>query len=967
MNRLLLLVLAFFSCTLTKAQLLSWSPLFPTENDSILITVDGSKGNQGLFNYTPTGDVYVYVGVITNLSSNAGDWRHIPFAWASPPIAAQTINLGNNKWAYSIKPSLRSYFGLTDPSEIIQKIAILFRNGNGNTKQANKDGSDMFIPVYGPSLAVRIDQPFTQPKYNPIPEPQNDTIGSIIFISANSNKAATLSLYQNGSLISGPSVNVKNISTSYKVTSIGNQQFVVVASDGVSTKRDTLNVFVAPPSSPTADLPLGVRDGINYESGDTTAILVLRAPGKNLVTVIGDFNNWTESANYVLNKTTDGKFFWIKLHLLTPGIEYAYQYKVDNSLKIADPYTEKILDPDNDPFINSSTYPNLKSYPTGKTSGIVSILQTAPPAYNWNITNYARPDKKGLVIYELLLRDFIANHDWKTLRDSLNYFRGLGINAIEIMPLNEFEGNDSWGYNPDFYLAPDKYYGPKNTLKEFIDSCHRSGIAVIMDIALNHSFGSSPMVQLYFDQQNIRPASNNPWFNPVTKHAFNVGYDMNHESPDTKYFVSRVLENWLQQYKVDGFRFDLAKGFTQKQTCDASGNNCDIGAFGAYDLSRVKIWKGYYDTVQIKSVGAYAILEHFADNSEEKELSDYGMLLWGNMSFNYAQASLGYSTPDPNGNAPDFTYGIYSNRGWTKPLLVSYMESHDEERIMYKNVQYGNSSGNYNVKEIKTGLKRIELDAAFFYTIPGPKMLWQFGELGYDYSINTCTDGTISNHCRLSDKPIRWDYYKEESRRHVHDAFASLIQLRFHPLYQGVFISGTTNSSLKSVVKWLTLSSSGDTSDLVVVGNFDVNPQTAAVVFPTAGTWYDYFNNQPIAVTAGSKNIPLQPGEYRLYLNRNLKGITLPSTTWSGNSLEARIFPNPVKDFFTLELKVAVASNFTVDMYNSIGQFIGGVYRGQLPTGINPLSVHSPTTIRGNYYLKIAAGTTAKTIKLTIQ
>ena len=57
------------------------------------------------------------------------------------------------------------------------------------------------------------------------------------------------------------------------------------------------------------------------------------------------------------------------------------------------------------------------------------------------------------------------------------------------MPFNEFEGNDSWGYNPDFYFAPDKYYGPKNTLKEFIDSCHSKGIAVIMDIALNHSFG----------------------------------------------------------------------------------------------------------------------------------------------------------------------------------------------------------------------------------------------------------------------------------------------------------------------------------------------------------------------------------------------------------------------------------------------------------------------------------------------
>ena len=61
------------------------------------------------------------------------------------------------------------------------------------------------------------------------------------------------------------------------------------------------------------------------------------------------------------------------------------------------------------------------------------------------------------------------------------------------MPFNEFEGNNSWGYNPDFFLAPDKYYGTKNSLKEFIDSCHSKGIAVIMDIALNHATGLMPV------------------------------------------------------------------------------------------------------------------------------------------------------------------------------------------------------------------------------------------------------------------------------------------------------------------------------------------------------------------------------------------------------------------------------------------------------------------------------------------
>ena len=347
----------------------------------------------------------------------------------------------------------------------------------------------------------------------------------------------------------------------------------------------------------------------------------------------------------------------------------------------------------------------------------------------------------------MLVRDFVANHDWNTLRDTLNYFKKLGVNAVEIMPFNEFEGNNSWGYNPDFYFAPDKYYGPKNTLKQFIDSCHKRGIAVVMDIALNHSFGLSPMVQLYWDAANNRPAANNPWFNPVPKHAFNVGYDMNHESLATRYFVSRVVDHWLNDYKVDGFRFDLSKGFTQTQTCDNNGANCNVNAFGAYDATRIAIWKRYYDTLQLKAPGSYAILEHFADNTEEIELSNYGMLLWGNMSYNYQQAAMGYNTDW------DFSGGIYTVRNWTQPNLVTYMESHDEERLMYKNVQFGNSSGTYNVKDVNTALKRIEMCGAFLFTIPGPKMFWQFGELGYDYAINTCTNGSINDSCRLTPSP----------------------------------------------------------------------------------------------------------------------------------------------------------------------------------------------------------------------
>ncbi len=857
------LLLLFFTLP-GFSQLLSWTPDFIQESTTpIVITADATRGNHGLLNYTPTTDVYVHTGVITNFSASSSDWKHVKFNqnFNQPNPALQATYLGNNKWQFTITGGLRAYYGLTDPTEVIQKIAILFRNGAGTVKQANADGSDMYIPVNTSALATRFTVPFIQPTYTPTPETITKNIGDNIAMTAVANIPSTLKLYFNGTVVQ-TAANATTISANPAIVVGGTQVLVAEATNGSTKVSDTIKFFVSGGVT-IAPLPAGVRDGINYNPNNTSATLVLYAPGKMRVSVIGEFagSNWTEQPQYQLNNTPDGNYWWITLNGLTPGNEYAFQYLVDGTLKIAEPYTEKVLDPYNDQYIPASTYPSLKAYPTGLTTGVVSILQTASPAYSWQANNFQRPDKRNLVIYELLVRDFVAKHDWNTLRDTLNYLKKLGINAIEIMPFNEFEGNISWGYNPDFYFAPDKYYGPENTLKEFIDSAHKNGIAVVMDIALNHSFGLAPMVQLYWDAANNRPAANNPWFNPVQKHAFNVGYDMNHESLATRYFVSRVVEHWLTDYKIDGFRFDLSKGFTQTQTCDANGNNCNVGAWGNYDQSRVDIWKRYYDTLQLKSPGSYCILEHFADNSEEIALSNYGMMLWGNMNYNYNQATMGYSS------GWNFGYGIASVRGWANPYLVTYAESHDEERLMYRNIQYGNSSGSNNIKDTTTALKREEMAAAFLFTIPGPKMLWQFGELGYDYSINYCQDGSINNNCRTDPKPIRWDYLAQPARKKLHDVYSSLIKLRFNNLYKNLFTSNTIQQDFTGAFKYLKLSQGG--ASIVVIGNFDVIPQTGSVTFQNAGTWYDYLNGTTITVTGTPQSFNLQPGEYHVYLNMN--------------------------------------------------------------------------------------------------
>src|ERR1700712_3737543 len=112
MKRLLLCLTAFLCGMFSYSQLLTWTPSFPTENNpaqTFVITLDASKGNQGLLNYSPTTDVYVHIGVITNKSTSSSDWKYVPFTWATTPSAANAAYIGNNKWTYTITGSLRSF------------------------------------------------------------------------------------------------------------------------------------------------------------------------------------------------------------------------------------------------------------------------------------------------------------------------------------------------------------------------------------------------------------------------------------------------------------------------------------------------------------------------------------------------------------------------------------------------------------------------------------------------------------------------------------------------------------------------------------------------------------------------------------------------------------------------------------------------------------------------------------------
>jgi 1,4-alpha-glucan branching enzyme len=825
--------------TTSAGGLVTFSPEFPTDDAPVTLTFDPSKGNGGLNGFT--GDVFLHTGVITNLSTGPGNWKYVKAGSFNEANPATKMTYFNGKYTFTLSP--RAFYQVPAGEKIL-KIALLFRNADGSKVGRNKDNSDIYIPVFDAgTLNVRFNFPEFEPYYTPAPVITAKLVGDEITVSAISSKTANLTLSLNGTSFATSSNSTK-IAGKVKITQDGIQLIKITATDGGASSEDTFS-FLISGTPETVALPAGAKDGVTFINNGTSAILNLTAPGKDNVYVIGDFNDWKPDSKYFMKRTPDLKRWWIQIDNLDPSKEYAYQYLVDGALRIADPYTEKVLDPNHDSSIPSATYPALKAYPTGKTTGNVSELQANQATYNWSNTAFNRPDKKNLVIYELHLRDFIAARNYSTLVDTLNYLSNLGVNAIELMPVNEFEGNSSWGYNPSFYFTADKYYGTKNALKNLIDECHKRGIAVILDMVLNHSFGQSPMVQLYFNSATGKPAANSPWFNPDPKHPFNVGYDFNHESAETKYFSKKVMEFWIKEYKIDGYRFDLSKGFTQKN----SGDNADL--MGQYDASRIAIWNDYNNFIKSIDPNAYVILEHFGSTAEEKELSNAGMMLWNNINHSMNQATMGYLSDS------DFSWGFYTSHDFTQPYnLVTYMESHDEERLMFKNLTSGNSSDSYTIRDLATALKRQEMAAAFFFAIPGPKMIWQFGELGYDKSIN--------ENGRVGEKPILWNYNTGE-RRDLYKVYSKLINMK---IKNPIFTSTDFSKSLNGIVKYIQLKSA--TTNVVVLGNFDVTSRPATITFPAGGTWYEQLTGESINVPGGAYSATLAPGEYHVYSNTQL-------------------------------------------------------------------------------------------------
>nr|MDA3818251.1 alpha-amylase [Prolixibacteraceae bacterium] len=431
MRRTFVLFVMVFVAMVVNAQITT-SPELPVADQSLTITFNSSEDDQlGDFR----GDLYAHTGVGIE---GIGDWQNVIGDWGQNNIQPKLTYLGDGIYELEVTPDINSFYSVAE-GDVVYNMSFVFRSSDGN-----KQTDDLFVDVYQPGLSVNISSPANNSILQ-VPDEQT--------ITANSTDEANLSILINGTLLKES--NGTAISSSYTFAETGTYEIVARAQSTQETANDTIYVVVREDET-EIPLPAGARKGISYPDNQSVR-LVLWAPGKQYVYLLSELSDWKPDNNYQLTKY--GDYFWIEIDGIEPGKEYAFQYLIDGDLTIADPYTEKILDPWNDQYISDATYPGLISYPEGKIEGIASVFQPGQEEYQWEHPTIELPEKEEMVIYEMLIRDFTDEHTYASVIEKLEYLENLNINVLELMPVNEFEGNSSWGYNPAFYFAPDKYYG----------------------------------------------------------------------------------------------------------------------------------------------------------------------------------------------------------------------------------------------------------------------------------------------------------------------------------------------------------------------------------------------------------------------------------------------------------------------------------------------------------------------------
>jgi len=548
------------------------------------------------------------------------------------------------------------------------------------------------------------------------------------------------------------------------------------------------------------DDPFAFRDFGTTIKSDGTVTFALHAPEKKSVSVIGDFNNWSPDA---LPMTSDDEGTWTAVLELKPGT-YHYQYLIDGEMALADPYARDVL------------WQDGEGQETWRPERAFSVLEIGETPFVWTATNYVRPSLDNLVVYEFHLEDFLGGAGGFTgMIDRLDYIKDLGFTAIGPMPVTEFTGSKSWGYNPSFHFAPETSYGTPNELKQLIDAAHQRGLAVIMDFVLNHMDQNSALFKLYGEDYDT-----SPYF-----HKFegeNWGFpDIEQTNRVIRRYAADVIQYWLTEYRVDGIR---------------------------YDATRFTGWSGYNDwgaswfafIGRRTDLTSFHIAEHMPSDPELINQTDMDTT-WHDYFRWRLRDMIEHGYVDRNEIENIFNP---VRIGFTNGLQrMAYVESHDEERVMYELKQRGFAGPERE--------RRCITATALTLTVPGTVMIYSGQEFG-EFTKKV-----------VGENPIQWSLLESPSGQIIFDATKKLVKLRTsHPALQHGDITFLHQGQPEGMTAFRR---DADQQAVIVCANLGRGANTMDIAFD--GTWSNLLTGAVFTEPEGvTRAVALEAGESAVFI-----------------------------------------------------------------------------------------------------
>jgi 1,4-alpha-glucan branching enzyme len=517
-------------------------------------------------------------------------------------------------------------------------------------------------------------------------------------------------------------------------------------------------------------IPAGATD-----QGNGRVTFGLYAPWKISVHLMGDFNGWSRTG---LPMQVNDEGMWTAQIDLKPG-EFAYQFVIDAGAEtetvIADPYSRKLR------HVEGRPEPH-------------SLIEVGGKPFVWNDAGFGIKPLNELVIYELHVGDFSPEGTFKGVTDRLDYIRDLGVSAIELMPVQEFPGDRSWGYNPAFFFCPESSYGDAGDLKALVDGAHQRGIGIILDVVFNHTDASNPLTRLYpYQDSPYFGQEGNPWGFP----------DFNHWSDATKRLMRDIQDYWLMEFHVDGFRYDHSEG---------------IGWDAENGMNYIA-WAARQTKPHV-----YLIAENLNDQAGVVH-NTHVDASWHESFHGIVRAQLreGDYQGRPHGDMQALLAEMtFAAAGYAdNAQAINYIENHDQERV---------------ASEVRTNPAldidqavnaKSKLGAMVLFTAAGVPMLYAGQEFGMS------TPKTVDTN------KLQWARLDDPTWRDLRDFHASMARLRAQN--RALQLNSLEPLLVDSERRVLVFKRWDEGGNQVVVGlNFSPAQQFVEVDFPRAGTWHEW-------------------------------------------------------------------------------------------------------------------------------